>query len=62
MSNQTRSKEVSREQFADGSALVTYQDGSVLVLEGKLAKADGLRETGSVNYNDPPPAPPEPSQ
>jgi hypothetical protein len=33
--------EASREQFADGSALVTYPNGSVLFLESNLAEAGG---------------------
>jgi hypothetical protein len=48
--------EARREEFADGSALVTYLDGSVLILESALASAAVLREARSVNYNEPPPA------
>jgi hypothetical protein len=44
-----------RKRFADGSALVTYRDGSVLILESKLATESALRESQPVNYNDPPP-------
>lgn len=51
--------EASREEFADGSALVTYPDGSVLILESELAKAAVMGEGRPVNYNDPPPPPPE---
>ena len=39
------------------SALVTYPDGSLLILEGKLSKGAVLREPRPVNYNDPPPPP-----
>jgi hypothetical protein len=60
MSNQGNRKEASREQFTDGSALVTYQDGSVLLLESSLAKVSNLQETRSITYNDPPPAAREP--
>ena len=48
--------EASREQFAGGSALVTYRDGSVLILETRSAKTAVLREANPVDYNDPPPA------
>ena len=41
-----------RKRFADGSALVTYRHGSVLILESKLAKESALRESQPVNYND----------
>src|ERR1035441_8799716 len=37
-------KEVRREQFRDGSALVTYEDGSMLILESNLAKEAVGRE------------------
>jgi len=47
--------EGTREEFPDGSALVTYPDGSVLILESELAKVSGLRDGSPVNYNDPPP-------
>ena len=57
MSTGPNRKEVRREQFPDGSALVTYQDGSMLILESNLAKDAVLRETRPVNYNDPPPPP-----
>jgi hypothetical protein len=49
--------ETTREEFPDGSALVTYQDGSVLILESKLAKGCALREGRRANYNDPAPSP-----
>jgi len=55
MKIQTHGREVQREDFADGSALVTFEDGSVLILESKLAKPSVLREGRPVNYNDPPP-------
>jgi hypothetical protein len=49
--------EASREQFTDGSALVTYRDGSMLNLESDLARESVLRESRPVNYNEPPPPP-----
>ena len=33
--------EVRREKFADGSALVTFPNGSVLIRESNLAEAGG---------------------
>ena len=59
MSTGPNRKEVHREQFRDGSALVTYEDGSMLIVESNLAKDAVLREGRSVNYNDPPPPPPD---
>jgi hypothetical protein len=47
--------EGTREDFPDGSALVTYPDGSVLVLENALAKVSVLRAGRRVKYSDPPP-------
>jgi len=47
--------EASREQFADGSALVTYPDGSMLILESELAREAVFMEGCPVNYNEPPP-------
>lgn len=49
--------EASREQFTDGSALVTYRDGSVLILESNLARESVQRESSPVSYNKPPPPP-----
>jgi hypothetical protein len=46
-----------REQFPDGSALVTYADGTMLIVESTLAKATPLREGRPVNYHEPPPPP-----
>jgi hypothetical protein len=46
-----------REQFADGSALITYPDGTVMILETALSKQAVLRARRAVNYNDPPPPP-----
>ena len=37
--------EASREQFADGSALVTYPNGNVLILESNLARESAVAET-----------------
>jgi hypothetical protein len=59
--NQSQGKtELKREGFADGTALVTYADGSQLILESRLARHVALREARAVNYNDPPPAPQPP--
>lgn len=55
MSHQDNQQEATREDFADGSAVVTYPDGSMLIVETKLAKVSALREGRPVNYNDPPP-------
>jgi len=38
---QPKKQAVRREQFADGSALVTFSNGSVLILESNLAEAGG---------------------
>ena len=46
-----------REDFPDGSALVTYPGGSMLILESKFSKVAVVRENKSANYNDPPPPP-----
>jgi hypothetical protein len=46
---------VRREQFADGSELVTYPDGSMSILETELSRESVLLEAGLVNYNEPPP-------
>ena len=43
-----------RQRFADGSAVVTYRGGSVLILECALAKPVVLRERGPVIYSNPP--------
>jgi len=48
---------VTRDQFPDGSALITYPDGSMLILESNLAKESVWHESKPVNYNDPPPPP-----
>ena len=47
-----------REEFPDGSALVTYADGGMLIVETDLAREAVLQDSRSVNYNDPPPPPP----
>jgi len=49
--------ELQREEFPDGSAIVTYADGSTLIIEGNLARTSAMREGRAVNYNDPPPLP-----
>jgi len=59
MSPEAKRKEVHREQFADGSAVVTSEDGSMLIVESKLAKHALLGEDRPVNYNEPPLPPPE---
>jgi hypothetical protein len=55
---QSKRNESTREEFPDGSALVTYADGSMLIVESDLATITALRESGSFNYNDslPPPS------
>ena len=58
MKPEVKWKEAHREQFADGSTVVTYEDGSMLIVESKLAKHALLGETRSAGYNDPPPRPP----
>ncbi len=57
MSNQASKRKPKREKFPDGSALVTYPDGSVLILESDLAKETALREARPANYNEKPPPP-----
>ena len=52
---------LTREEFPDGSALVTYQDGSQMIVETKLAKAQALGDGRPLTYNDPPPPPPGPT-
>ena len=49
--------EATREQFPDGSALITYPDGGMLILESDLAKESVGRESSPVNYTDPAPPP-----
>ncbi len=39
-----------REEFADGSALFTFPDGTVAIIESVLAQASELRESGPVTY------------
>ena len=50
-------RDAKREDFPDGSALVTYADGGMLILESDLAREAVLQESRSVNYSDPPPPP-----
>ena len=49
--------EASREQFADGSALVTCPNGSQLILESALAKSavlcEGSREISTNHHHHP---------
>jgi hypothetical protein len=49
MGNQPNGKETNRKQFAHGSALGTYQSGSVLLLESNLARVSEFRETAPKN-------------
>ena len=49
-----------RENFPDGSAIVTYPNGGMLILESALAKPGVLCEGRPVDYNDP--APPLPAE
>ena len=57
MSPEAKRKEAHRERFRDGSVLVTYPDGSMLILESDLAKDAVLGEPRPANYDDPPPPP-----
>ena len=59
MSTEANRKEVRREQFRDGSALVTYEDGSMLIRESDLAKEAVGQALLPVTHNDPPPPAPE---
>ena len=43
-----------RENFSDGSAVVTYPDGSMLILESDLAKPGVLCEGRPVSYSKTP--------
>jgi hypothetical protein len=51
--------ETTRVLFADGSTLITYPDGGMLIVESDLARQSVLKEqTGQkseINYVDPPP-------
>ena len=58
MSKPASKLELQREEFPDGSALVTYADGSMLIIETKLAKQAVMRERTAVSYADVPPVPP----
>jgi hypothetical protein len=57
VTEQAGKAESTRVEFADGSALVTYTDGSQLILESRLARQAALREGRGVSYNEPPPPP-----
>lgn len=57
MSDKANRSGIQREEFLDGSALVTYPDGSQLILESSLARVSILGERRAVNYGDPPPPP-----
>ncbi len=39
-----------RKQFADGSAIITYPDGTRAILESSLAKPAALHQENPVNY------------
>ena len=54
MSHQDNKQEATRENFADGSAVVTYPDGSMLIVESKTAQVSALRESRPVSDNAPP--------
>ena len=54
---QQQKGKIKREDFADGSALLTYKDGSQLILETDLAKNQVINENRKVDYNSPPPPP-----
>jgi hypothetical protein len=41
-----------RQQFADGSAIVTYPDGTRAILESSLAKPVALHQEKPVNYRN----------
>jgi hypothetical protein len=58
MREQGKTQETRREEFRDGSAVLTYPDGSVAIIESRLAKESVLRDTRPVNYNAPAPPPP----
>lgn len=54
------------QRFADGSSLETLADGSVVLREGRLAKAAAVGSgagsgaaspAGGISYDDPPPPP-----
>ena len=55
--NQLKKQLPEREEFPDGSALVTFPDGSMLIEETKLAKSMALRQSRPANYDEPPPPP-----
>ena len=60
MNDEANQSGIQREEFPDGSALVTYPDGSQLILESSLARASVIGEHRAVNYGDPAPPPPAP--
>lgn len=62
MSDDGKQSGSQREEFPDGSALVTYPDGSQLILESSLARASVVGERQAVNYGDPAPPPPVKNQ
>jgi hypothetical protein len=57
--SRSHNPETEREEFADGSAIVTYRNGTMVILESNLAKLTALsvREGQSVSYNEPAPKP-----
>jgi hypothetical protein len=44
-----------REEFLDGSAMLTYPDGSQVILESDLAKSVVGKQGCKTSYNAPPP-------
>jgi len=56
VNKQAKTQKPNREEFADGSALVTYPVGSMLILESDLARGAVLEESRPVNCNEPPPS------
>jgi hypothetical protein len=60
--NEIKSRKAKRELFADGSALITYPDGGMLIVESDLARQSAFSEEPSgkstINYAAPPPPPP----
>ena len=49
MTRRENRQELQREEFSDGSALVTYADGRTLIIESNLAKTSAMGEARPVN-------------
>jgi hypothetical protein len=58
MSQPQSSEETKREEFPDGSAIITYADGTMVILETRHARETSLRGSHPADYGDPPPPPP----